>query len=310
MTSRSSRLRSLLGRETLLGLVAVLVLGGVCVALGFWQFGRYEDRRDAAAVVEANYAAAPVPLETVLSDPAEPLASQDDWTPVALDGSYCTEADCVLYVRNRQLSGEVGFWQLVPFRSEDGATVLVVRGWVPQADDGSVPADAPAVPAGELTATVRMRPAEPLLDRELPTGQVHSVHPPQIAALLGLPPSSLVTGAYGELADEEPSAARPAALPAPDTSLGPHLSYAFQWWIFALFFPGALVFNLRQRYQDLAAGEQDAASAGAGPLPAPAADPAATAAETTDLRPRRAVRARRRGHDEEEEDALIDRQAP
>ncbi len=308
MTSRSSRLRSLLGRETLLGLVAVLVLGGVCVALGFWQFGRYEDRRDAAAVVEANYAAAPVPLEQVLSSPAQVLASEDDWKPVALEGSYCSQADCVLYVRNRQLSGEVGFWQLVPFRSEDGTTVLVVRGWVPQADDGSVPADAPAVPAGEVTVTVRMRPAEPQLDRELPPGQVHSVHPPQIAELLGLEESTLVVGGYGELAGEEPSAARPAALPAPDTSLGPHLSYAFQWWIFALFFPGALIFSLRQRYQDLAAGEQDAARPGASPDPAGTAAPAAD--QTTDLRPRRAVRARRRGHDEEEEDALIDQQAP
>ena len=48
MTGRSARRRILLSRDTLLGLVAVLVLAAVCVVLGMWQFGRYEDRRDAA----------------------------------------------------------------------------------------------------------------------------------------------------------------------------------------------------------------------------------------------------------------------
>src|SRR5699024_3730376 len=60
---------------------------------------------------------------------------------------------------------------------------------------------------------------------------------------MGLEDPDLVTGAYGELVSEEPSAERPAALPSPDTSLGPHLSYAFQWWVFALFFPGALIYR-------------------------------------------------------------------
>ena len=55
MTDRSARRRILFIRETLLGLVAVLLLAAICVLLGMWQFGRYEDRRDEAAVVEANY---------------------------------------------------------------------------------------------------------------------------------------------------------------------------------------------------------------------------------------------------------------
>lgn len=304
MRTASSRRQILLSRETLLGLVAVLMLAAVCVMLGLWQFGRYEDRAAQAEVVRSNYDAAPVPLGEVLPEHGAPLAPSDEWTPVTLQGSYCASDDCVLYVRNRQLSGRVGFWQLAPFRTEDGTTILVVRGWVPSGGEASQPADPLAVPEGDRTVTVRLRPAEPVLDREPPPGQTHSVNPRQSADLMGLEDPDLVTGAYGELASEEPSAERPAALPSPDTSLGPHLSYAFQWWIFALFFPGALIYRTRRQFQDLAAEEHEEATAASPPPPAVAGPPRRIA----DHRPRRAVRSRRRGKDEEEEDALIDEQ--
>lgn len=330
MTDRSARRRILFSRETLLGLVAVLLLAGICVLLGMWQFGRYENRRDEAAVVHANYESAPVALDQVMPDPQAPLSSTDVWTPVTLHGSYCTEGGCELHVRNRQLSGEVGYWQLVPFQADDGTTLLVVRGWVPQEPDSGAPAQLAPLPEGELSVTVRLRPAEPVLDREPPPGQTHSVNPSQSAGLMGLEDQELVAQAYGELVAEDPAAERPAPLPAPDTSLGPHLSYAFQWWIFALFFPAALIYRTRQLFRELAEDEEQAQSSATGqPGSAAAAPPAhhdhdeetapggvTTAAparpsrRTTDHRPRRAMHARRRGQDEEEEDALIDHQAP
>lgn len=319
MTPRTTRRRILLSRDTLLGLVAVLLLAAVCVGLGMWQYGRYEGRRDAAAVVRANYDASPVPLDQVLPDPSAPLPTEAEWTPVTLQGSYCTTEDCVLYVRNRQLTGTVGFWQLAPFTTEDGTTVLVVRGWVPSDGADSQPHDPPAVPDGEMTVTARLRPAEVVLDREPPPGQTHSVNPRQSAGLMGLDPAELVSGAFGELVTERTADGaapeRPAALPAPDTSLGPHLSYAFQWWIFALFFPAALVHRTRRLLQD-AAAEESGAEPGEDGSPAredEAREPAAAARpapSTADQRPRRAARTRRRGQDEEEEDALIDQQEP
>ncbi|WP_114854793.1 SURF1 family protein [Brachybacterium sp. YJGR34] len=305
MTRRSARRDLLLSRETVLGLLVVLLLAAVCVVLGMWQFHRYEDKRDAAAVVETHYGAEPVALEEVLATPQSTLSAEDDWTPVALRGEYCTAEDCVLYVRNRTLGGDVGFWQLAPFRSEDGVTLLVVRGWVPEGEGASAPLDPPAVPAGEHLVTVHLRPAEPALDREIPEGQAHSVNPPQIGELLGEDESTLVTHAYGVLETEEPSAERPEPLPEPDTSLGPHLSYAVQWWVFAAFFPAALVYRVRKQIQDLDALEQDAADEDTAP-----AEQDAVTARSHPHRPRRAHRTRRRGQDEEEEDALIDQQHP
>jgi cytochrome oxidase assembly protein ShyY1 len=317
MTDRSPRVRAerrrlLLSRETLLGLV--LVLAAVCVGLGRWQYGRFEDKRNRAAVIEANYDAAPVPLEQVLRSPDAALPPREEWTPVQLEGRYCAEPGCVVYVRNRQLSGEVGFWQLAPFRAEDGTTLLIVRGWVPEDSAQSVPSSPPPVPDGEITLTARLRPAEPVLDRVPPEGQAHSVNPPQLAEQLDLDADQLVTGAFGELESEQPEAERPQALEAPETGLGPHLSYAFQWWIFALFFPGALVVRLRRQLQDLddEQAERETAAQGDGPTGADdrARDrPVRTSTRpSTDHRPRRAIHAPRRGRDEEEEDALIDQQ--
>lgn len=294
MTRRPSRRSVLLSRETLLGLLLVLLASAICISLGFWQFGRFEGKRDAAAVVEAHYEAAPVPLADVLPSPDAPFTAADDWTPVELHGSYCTDTECVRYVRNRQLGGHVGFWQLVPFTTDDGSTLLVARGWVNSQSERSAPADPAPVPAGELSLTVRLRPAEPVLDREIPEGQVHSVNPPQIEGLLPTEDGEMVAGAYGALAAEEPGSPRPTALPPPDTSLGPHLSYAVQWWAFSLFFPGALIYRTRRAFQDLEADESAPDDAGA-PL-----------RSRTDHRPHRPARTRRRGRDEEEEDALID----
>ena len=297
MSDRSPLRRVLFSRETLLGLLGVLVLMTACVLLGLWQFGRFEAKSERADVIAANYDAAPVPLAEVMPEPGAPLPPSTEWTPVTLTGSYCSQDDCVRYVRNRHLGTQVGFWQVVPFRTEAGPTVMVVRGWVPTAQTRSVPADPPPVPSGERTVTVRLRPAEVVLDREIPEGQAHSVHPRQLAGLMGLEDEELLARAFGELAAEDPPGERPAALPAPDSSLGPHLSYAVQWWIFALFFPGALIYYTRRRLQE-AAEEQDSS-------------PETAAGRTgTYPRPRRTARVRARGRDEEEEDALIDQRRP
>ena len=177
MSGRSPRAQILLSRDTLLALLLVLLCAAICVGLGRWQYGRFETKRDAAAVIEQNYEAAPVPLADALPDPTTPLPDGERWRVVEMHGSYCTDPGCVLYVRNRPLNGDVGFWQLVPFTADDGTTLFVVRGYVPTQETASAPLDPPAVPSGELTLTVRLRPAEGSIDRANPPGQVQTVTP-------------------------------------------------------------------------------------------------------------------------------------
>src|SRR5699024_12322771 len=101
------------------------------------------------------------------------------------------------------------------------------------------------------------------------------------------------TGAYGELAAQDPEAPRTQSLPEPDTSLSPHLSYAFQWWLLALFFPGALIYRTRKTMQE-EIEDQHAGSTGGKATP----------------RSRPRARTRRRSRDEAAEDALIDAPHP
>ncbi|GIG31601.1 SURF1 family protein [Cellulomonas oligotrophica] len=285
-----------------LGLVAVgLVVAVVCTALGRWQWNRHVARDAAIAVVEANWAAAPVDLAQVVADPDAPLPDADAWRTVTVTGRWLTDASVLL--RNRPVDSTPAYHVLVPLLVTDpggqpgaaGDRVLVVdRGWVPTGADGSVDVDVPPPPTGEVRVTVRLRPGERPATREAPAGQVHAIDPVQVVAAGGdaVPAGTLPYAAYGSFVAETPPAAVPlGALDPPSTDPGSHLSYAFQWWVFAL---GGLVAFVVAARRELTAPD----------VPAPG-DPGPTGAPV----PAQPVRrARRRGRDEIDEDALVDAQ--
>ncbi|MGQ4509248.1 SURF1 family cytochrome oxidase biogenesis protein [Dermabacteraceae bacterium P13147] len=273
-------MRTFLTRQWLGAMLAVVVAMCVCGLLGYWQYQRYVGKSERAEVVSRNYTANPVPVGEALPGRDTALTERQVWQRVALRGHYCVSADCVLYVRNRPQDGEVGFYQLVPFVTQNG-TMLVNRGFVPANARLSIPAREPAIPSGEITLTGRLRKIEPELPgRSNPPGQVQSIAPGEVAQSLPANAQNLYTGAYLDMsAESSPAPNPPRPVPKPDTSLGPHLSYAFQWWIFALFFPGALIYAGRHTLQ-----EQSAAPVAPRPKP----------------------RSQRR-RDEDEEDAILDR---
>lgn len=275
-----------------LGVLAVgVVVAGGCVVAGRWQWTRHEHRAAVVATVEANYDATPVPLGDVLAGPAEPLATADEWRPVTVTGRYADRGTVIL--RNRPVDGSPAVHVLAPLVVETpaGPAVLVVdRGWVPAGAE-ALADGVPAPPDGDVEVVVRLRPAEPP-GREGPPGQTYRIDPEGVLAAGSAGPDvvSLPTfEAYGVLAREVPSAAAPpSALPPPDTGLGSHLSYAFQWWVFAL---GALV------GVGVLVHRERTASA----LPGPVGAPSPAVARATAQR-------RRRPSAEDEEDALIDAQ--
>ncbi|MCL6424130.1 SURF1 family protein [Brachybacterium sp. JHP9] len=308
-------LRRLLSREGIASVLLVAVASMVCIGLGMWQWHRFEVKSERADVIAANYAAAPVALQDVLPDAGSSLAPEQLWTPVELHGSYCTEPGCTLYVRNRSYGQLVGFWQLVPFETDEGEIVLVVRGWVDTTEAGSTPAIEPPLPEGPATVIARMRPAEsPLAGRSNPPGQVQTITPSQIAPLLPLDGTELLQNAYGIMATEDPAVTPlPRAPEAPDRSLGSHLAYTVQWGLFALFFPVALVVRTRRSLLDEDEYGGEPAEQGADE-PAGAAAPARTSARgSRAVLPAQSAearaQARRRSRDEEEEDALVDQSA-
>lgn len=199
----------------------------LCVAfvlLGQWQWGRYEAKQARADRVEAHYTAEPVPVTGLLG--TDPLPLEHEWTRVSATGRY--DAGATVLVRNRPHDREYGYEVLVPLRLDDGTTLVVDRGWVPNSPKGAdVRPDVPAPPDGEVTVTGWVKPSEPSLDRDMPDDLAASIHLPEIEEKVG----GEVLGGYAVLQEEQPSVARPATLEEPDTGIGPHLAYAIQWWL-------------------------------------------------------------------------------
>lgn len=275
--------------------VALLVASG-CVTAGVWQWHRHEQRSQAAALVDANHDADPVRLEEVLA-PDGTLADDDVWRPVRVVGRY---VGGTVLLRNRPVSGTPAYHVLGGLEVTEGpftGSVLVVdRGWVPAGEGGDRPGDVPAPPSGEVALVARLRTAEEPSDRAAPTGQVQALAPEQVRAAGGWDAPTLgTTAVLATEGGERPAGLR--ALPRPDTSLGSHLSYTFQWWVFALGALGGAVVLVRRDLRDDAldaAGHEPDSPHGTHVHPP----------RTSDAPSRR----RRRVSAEEEEDAILDAQ--
>ena len=221
--------------------LALLIAAG-CAAAGVWQWTRHVDRSAAVAVVQANFDAAPVPLAEATDGTG--LATDQIWRVVRVEGRYLPGATVLL--RNRPVGGQAGFHVLEPFVVQGGdlagAVLVVDRGWVPTGVDGSDAASVPPAPTGTVELVARLRADERLSTRSAPDGQVHTIAVEQVrvaADTPGWPAGAPTVRAYAMAVTEDGTApADLGPLARPDTGLGSHLSYAFQWWVFAL---GALV---------------------------------------------------------------------
>lgn len=215
-----------LRRPRWLGYLGLAVVFAVITSLlGLWQWNRHEGKVERRAVVESNYFADPVPVDSVLPD-GTPLDPQDQWTRVSVTGSYAVDDEHL--VRNRPHQRVYGYEVLVPLVLDDGTALAVDRGWVANAASAQQLPEVPPAPEGEVTVTGWLRPSEPDLGREMVPGQLASIDLPQLAETTG----EQLRGGYVVLEQEAPApAARPAPLDPPDTGLGSHLAYALQWWL-------------------------------------------------------------------------------
>ncbi|EWT01802.1 hypothetical protein N865_08050 [Intrasporangium oryzae NRRL B-24470] len=254
-------LRLWLTRRWIIGTLVAIVFAVACFFLGRWQWGRHEEKLTKVTAIAENYGAPPVPLANALS--AGPLTPEREWTHVTVTGTYAAGAD--LLVRNRTLDQTVGFEVLTPFTT-DGTTLLLDRGWVPNAADAETtpPVDAPAT--GEVTVTGWLRTGEPSLGRDLPPPQLASI---SVADARVQRPAVGPADVYVVVGAQSPAPARGehplALLPRPEEGLGPHQAYAYQWW---LTMPAGLVFVVWAMRRELAAGAETGGPEGREAMPA------------------------------------------
>lgn len=162
-----------------------------------------------------------------------------------------------MVVRRRTSSDErVGVHILSPLVLRDGRIVLVNRGWVPAAADQHSYPPVPPAPKGEVTITGRLKADETtgasgIKDlKGLPDRQVMLINSGQQAELIGRE----VLGGYLEQTGPEPAGDTPELIPEPDhTSIGSHMAYAVQWWLFTAGVPVGWVILVRREKRDRAA---------------------------------------------------------
>jgi cytochrome oxidase assembly protein ShyY1 len=206
----------------------VVFLVVTMVNLGFWQLRRLDDKRDRNALIESRLDHAAVPVDELL-DPGAGDADVDRarYRRVTATGTYSDAA--TVTVRNRTQDGSPGAWLVTPLTTPSGEQVAVIRGFVTFRPDGSV-VDAPA-PEGEVTVTGLV----------VDPDRLDGTAPQDLASLLGGEGLLPVLLLADRSTPPEPSAAdRDAvdpeairAVPPPELSEGPHLSYAVQWFIFS-----------------------------------------------------------------------------
>ncbi|WP_328402162.1 SURF1 family protein [Streptomyces sp. NBC_00390] len=257
--------RFLLSRQWVILTLIALVLVPTMVELGFWQLHRHERRVAQNSLIARNLEAKPVPVDE-LSSPGHTVPRADYWRQVTATGTFDTAHEVVVR-RRTNADDRVGFHVLTPLVPADGSAVLVNRGWVPAAADQQAFPTVPAAPRGTVTVTGRLKADETtgasgIKDLSgLPPRQVMLINSEQQARTMDRP----LLGGYLEMTAPEPADDSIEPIPDPDhDSIGAHMAYAVQWWLFAASVPVGWVILVRREKKDRAVTAAD-------PAPEPAA---------------------------------------
>jgi len=186
-----------------LGVAAILV-ATVCVFLGRWQLDRLAQRRARNAVLAARLALPPLPVGRDI--PADSARQRR----VVAQGVYDFSAERTW--PGRSFQGTPGVALVTPLRLADGSAVLVDRGWAPSPDAFHVDHTLYGEPDTATVTGIALIPPRGRGDVDV-TGFLPFVI---------------------QLESADPARGLPRRWPSPAFDDGPHLSYAIQWFSFAV----------------------------------------------------------------------------
>ncbi len=231
--------------------VFVLLVAIVCVRLGFWQLSRLEERRAQNAAISGAISSPILRLDgadakALLRDPTDFLHRR-----VTISGSYIPGGAVIL--RGRAREGRPGVHLITPLVIENtDARILVNRGWLPAPDAASVDPHPYALP-GSTEVTGIILPNEGAGEDPVPAVLEVDGRPVMTYQRLDFELMENRTGEpllpviLQQLSDPDPTAP-PSAVALPALDEGPHLSYALQWFSFAIIaVVGFAIMVLRQR---------------------------------------------------------------
>jgi len=237
---------SLTARSLFLGALVVAATA-TCVRLGFWQLARMHQKHAIHAAQRELLARPPLELARAL-----PITTPDAGSRVRVRGWW--EASAQVLLSGRTHLGAAGVSLVSAVRLGSGDRVLVERGWLPTADARTAhPELFPDSLADETGVVLPLeRAAHPTPWVTLPSERTGT----RVWSARALEPDSAAARFDGLLAPwmvrvlPDPARAPGAPIPedyvVPDESM--HLSYAIQWFGFALIVSlGSLALALRRR---------------------------------------------------------------
>jgi surfeit locus 1 family protein len=123
-----------LRRGILVPSAAAAAAFAVLVSLGLWQLDRKAWKEGLIATLEQRLSAPPVALPPASTWP-QLTAAQDEFLRVALTAEFLHDREATVYTVGSSMrdgAGSPGYWIFTPARLDDGAVVMVNRGFVPE----------------------------------------------------------------------------------------------------------------------------------------------------------------------------------
>ena len=215
-----------------LTLVVVLPLSAVAAR---WQWSRHIERDARNAQIVSAAAAPIVQYPGPLADGYQDV---DRYRRVSVHGAFVWDEQQL--VRKSVLNGTVGYDVMTPFLTDNGTRLYVVRGWSATASPD--PSAVSTVPMNVVLRIDAIVPNGEFRPADLPAGEINWIDPKALAA--GRPYAPAI---FDLVSPTDPTL---AAIPEPETSSGPHLSYTFQWILIGLTAVVVYVRVMRREFQD------------------------------------------------------------
>ncbi len=231
----------------LLWSIFIVTGASAMIALGVWQWGRLQERKDFNAKVVAQTNAPPLTITGEAIDSASL-----EYRRVTVNGLYDFTQEVVL--RNRTYNGVAGVHLLTPLKIENSPNaILIDRGWISYPD--SFPFEkrskyAKTIGSVTVSGLIRLsqaRPDAPLAPAD-PTDlpRLDTWFYPDLVMIQKQIPYPILPFYV-----ERFPATDPDELPAPNPELelseGSHLSYVIQWFSFAIIFTVGCIALMREQ---------------------------------------------------------------
>jgi surfeit locus 1 family protein len=208
-------------------LLAAIAAAALTARLGVWQLDRAAQKTDLQQALQQQRALPPLPQADLAREPAELPAQLH--RSVRLQGRWL--AAHTVYLENRQMNGQPGFYAVTPLQLGDGSAVLVQRGWVPRdlLDRTRVAALPPPEGVVQVLGRIAPGPARLYEFDGAASGPIRQ----NLDVASFARESGLLLRPLAVVQEDDATATRDGLLrqwPQPATGVEKHHGYAFQWF--------------------------------------------------------------------------------